>query len=178
MPSPSESQPLLSNGELPTSTSAAHNGEAVGSATETPSKPFSQRLQRLRGRLSSLQHSSLSGLRSSCASPTSETYVGIALCAGVVCGGVAFLYSSAFEALLNLVWTKVPENLLLPALERLHKAHSWWPAPGHIGAAVLLLLPWQVSEHLAHCTPSSVGLAWAVSDCLTCLTASKFDPTT
>jgi hypothetical protein len=149
MPSPSESQPLLSNGEPPTASSTAHNGEAVGSATETPSKPFSQRLQSLRGRLSNLQHSSLSGLRSSCASPTSETYVGIALCAGIVCGGVAFLYSSAFEALLDLVWTKVPENLLLPALERLHKAHSWWPAPGSIGAAMLPLLPWQVSEHLA-----------------------------
>ena len=114
MPSPSDSQPLLSNGQLPTSSGAAHDGEAVGSATETPSKPFSQRLQRLRGRLDSLQHSCFGGLRSSCAAPTSETYVGIALCAGIVCGGVAFLYSSAFEALLDLVWTKVPENLLLP----------------------------------------------------------------
>ena len=175
MTSPSESQPLLSNGQLPTSSGTAQNGESVGSATETPSKPFSQRLRRM---LDNLQHSCFGGLRSSCASPTSETYLGIALCAGIVCGGVAFLYSSAFEALLDLVWTKVPENLVLPALERLHKAHSWWPAPGIIGAAMLLLLQRQAPEHLPHCMPSSVGLSHAVSNRLRFVTVSCVETTT
>lgn len=135
MPSGSESEPLL-NGELPVSSGAPQNGDA-SPASDAPSKPISTRVSQLRGKLHTKVDSCLKSLRTMCESPTLETYLGIALVAGVVCGLVAFIYSSSFEALLDLVWTKVPEKLLLPALQRLHESHSWWPAPGKIGVSQL-----------------------------------------
>lgn len=128
-----ESEPLL-NGQLPVSSGAPQNGDTAP-PDEPNGKHMSAKLSRLGSSLRAKSESHLSSLRATCATPTTETYLGIALAAGVVCGCVAFVYSSAFEALLDLVWTDVPEKLLLPHLRRMHAAHTWWPAPGKIGAA-------------------------------------------
>lgn len=75
-----------------------------------------------KGRLSEL----LAWIKVRAASPASDTYLCIAVAAGVVCGLVAYVYSSAFEFLLRVVWEVVPEKVVLPLLKRWSAVHLAW----------------------------------------------------
>lgn len=124
----STSEPLL-NGELPVSSGGPANGDAPSAGA--PAKPFSG--GELGKRLGRGLSDGLAKVRAASQEPSAEAYLGIAISAGVVCGLVAFTYSTAFGALLDLVWKHVPEKLVLPALQRLHQKHAWWPHPGNVG---------------------------------------------
>ena len=64
-------------------------------------------------------------------SPSHKAYLVIAILSGIVCGFVAFIYSTVFQGVLNLVWKWAPRQLVLPFLLELQKR---WPSfePGRI----------------------------------------------
>ena len=96
-------------------------------------------------------------IQAAAANPTHKTYLWVGIGAGLVCGLVAFVYSTAFQGLLDLVWVRdclldlqhtsaatprrtrpcdpdvvipqvrIPEHLVLPALYKLQKSHGWDP---------------------------------------------------
>lgn len=70
--------------------------------------------------------SALTQIKARAASPGNDTYLCIAVGAGIVCGIVAYVYSKAFELLLRVVWEIVPEKLVLPALKRWSAVQFAW----------------------------------------------------
>lgn len=60
----------------------------------------------------------LASLKLKAANPNSQTYLCIAVASGVVCGVIALVYSSFFEAVLQLVWEVIPNKLVSRHLER------------------------------------------------------------
>ena len=78
--------------------------------------------KRTRGRLDGL----IAKIKAKAASPGNDTYLCIAVGAGVVCGFVAYLYSSAFELLLRLVWEVLPERVVMPLLQHWSAVKYAW----------------------------------------------------
>ena len=85
------------------------------------------KFQRLTDRTSSASSDALRQIQSWSKDPTHKTYLCIAVLAGVVCGFVAYVYSSAFQGLLQIVWQRVPERFIVPLLHKLQKRWGWQP---------------------------------------------------
>ena len=73
----------------------------------TPLLPGQQDLPSGRGKSwTAAQSDILRRIRVAAANPTHKTYLWVGIGAGLVCGLVAFVYSTAFQSLLDLVWVR------------------------------------------------------------------------
>ena len=59
--------------------------------------------------------------------PGTAQLVVCALAIGVACGFVAFCYDFVLNHFLDLVWSKVPNDVVLPVWHHAKSSFAWWP---------------------------------------------------
>ena len=80
----------------------------MGSVEDTPLLPEHEASARGRSKTwANAQADLLKRIQAAAANPTHKTYLWVGIGAGLCCGIVAYVYSTAFQSLLDLVWVRL-----------------------------------------------------------------------